>query len=112
MALTSSLIGNTNTTVYTSTVSGSQTGNAITSMIICNYTSGTNTTITVYAVPNSGGSVGTASNTNMIIYQLPVPAGETVSLDQEKLVLSANDTIIAVAGAASTLSMTLSTLPV
>lgn len=112
MALTSSLIGNTNTTVYTSTITGSQTGNAITSMIICNYTGGTTTTVTLYAVPNSAGAVGTPSNTNMIVYQLSVPPGETVSLDQEKLVLSANDTIVAVAGAASVLSMTLSTLPV
>ena len=82
MALTSSLIGNTNTTVYTSTVSGSQTGNAITSMIICNYTSGTSSWVTLYAVPNNAGSVGTASNT-----------------------------IVAVAQTASVLSITLSTLP-
>jgi hypothetical protein len=111
MALTSSIIGTSNTTVYTSTVSGSQTGNAITCMMICNYGSASSN-ITIYAVPNSGGSVGSAANTNMIISALTIPIGETVSLDQEKLVLSSNDTIVAVSTVATTLAMTISTLPV
>jgi hypothetical protein len=111
MALTSSIIGNTNTTVYTSTISGSQTGNAITCMMICNY-GASSANVTIYAVPNSSGSVGTAGNTNMIISALTIPIGETVSLDQEKLVLSSNDTIVAVSTVASTLAMTISTLPV
>jgi hypothetical protein len=111
MALTSTILGTTNTTVYTSTISGSQSGNAITCMIICNY-GVAQANVTVYAVPNSSGSVGSASNSNIIISALPVPPGETVSLDQEKLVLSSNDTIVAFSSLASTLSMTLSTLPV
>ena len=111
MALTSSIIGNTNTTIYTSTISGSQTGNAITCMMICNY-GASSANVTIYAVPNSSGSVGTAGNTNMIISALTIPIGETVSLDQEKLVLSSNDTIVAVSTVASTLAMTISTLPV
>ena len=112
MALTSTAINNTNTTIYTSTVTGSQTGNAVTCMIICNYTSVTTATVSLYAVPNSAGSVGTPTNTNIIVYQLSVPPGETVSLDQEKLVLSSNDTIVAVASASSVLSATVSTIPV
>ena len=112
MALTSTLIGNTNTVVYTSTVSGSQTGNAITSIIICNYTSGTTATVTLYAVPNNAGAIGTPGNVNTIVYQLSVPAGETVSLDQEKLVLSGNDTIVAVASVSSVLTISISTLAV
>jgi hypothetical protein len=112
MALTSALITTSITAVYSSAISGSQTGNAITSMIICNYTSGTTATVTLYAVPNNAGSFGTPSNTNMIVYQLSVPPGETVSLDQEKLVLSGNDTISAVASVNSALSITISTLPV
>jgi hypothetical protein len=43
---------------------------------------------------------------------LPVPAGETVSLDQEKLVLGASDNLYFVASVASVLSVTVSTLPV
>jgi hypothetical protein len=112
MALKSTLVGNTNTTVYTSTVTGTQVGNAITSMIICNYSGGTTANLTVYAVPNNAGSVGTPGNVNMIVNALPIPAGETVSLDQEKLVLDPNDTIVAVSSQASTLTFIISTLPV
>lgn len=112
MALKSTLINATNTTVYTSSVSGTQVGNAITSMIVCNYTGSTSANLTVYAVPNSGGVAGTAGNVNMIINALPIPAGETVSLDQEKLVLDPNDTIVAVSSVATTLTITISTLPV
>jgi len=111
MALTSTLIGTTNTTVYTSSVTAPQIGNAITCMIVCN-TGAVSSNLTLYAVPNNAGSVGTASSSNMIINALAVPAGETVSLDQEKLVLSGNDTIVAVSSQASTLNITLSTLPV
>ena len=68
--------------------------------------------LTLYAVPNSAGSAGTASTTNMIINALPIPAGETVSLDQEKLVLAGNDTIQGFASSASALTFTISTLPV
>lgn len=94
-------------TFYTSTITGSQTGNAITCMIICNTSSSTTATITMWAVA----SAGSASNTNMIINALTIPGGETVSLDQEKLVLSNGDFIVAQASVANVLSITLSTLP-
>jgi hypothetical protein len=48
----------------------------------------------------------------MIISALPVPPGETVSLDQEKLVLGASDNLYFVSSVASVLSVTVSTLPV
>jgi hypothetical protein len=47
----------------------------------------------------------------MIINALSIPGGETVSLDQEKLVLGGGDFIVAQASVGSTLSITLSTLP-
>jgi hypothetical protein len=94
-------------TFYTSTVTGSQTGNAITCMIICNTSSNTTATLTMWAV-TSGGS---ASTTNMIINALSIPGGETVSLDQEKLVLGSGDFLVAQASVSTTLSITLSTLP-
>ena len=112
MALQTTVVGTTNTQVYLSSASAPQLGNAITSMIICNTTTGTNAVVTVYAVPNSGGSLGTAANGNMMIKQLPIPAGETVSLDQEKLVLSNNDQIVALSDQANTLTFIISTLPV
>lgn len=102
MALTNVLVANTNTTIYTSVGN-----NAITAMIVCNY-GATTSNLTVYAVPN-GGSAG---NLTTIVYQLPIVAGETLSLDQEKLVLGNGDAIIAIASVNSMLTFTLSTLAV
>jgi hypothetical protein len=109
MALSNTVVGSTTTTLYTSTVSGSQIGNAITCMIICN-TGAASTNLTLYAVP-SGGTAG-ASTT--IISALPIPSGETVSLDQEKLVLGSGDLIQGFSSNVSTaaLTFTISTLPV
>ena len=115
MALTATSItattvssGNPNgTAVYTS--SGN---NAITSMIACN-NSGSAITISVYAVP-SGKSAYVNPETT-IISNLSLPAGETLSLDQEKLVLGNNDVIAATASVAYTgtgVGMIISTLPV
>ena len=107
MALTAALIGTSNTTVYTS--SGN---NAVTCMMVCNYHASSTSNLTVYAVPNSAGAVGTASNTNIIVKTLSIPAGETVTLDQEKLVLAGNDTIVALSSVATSLNIVISTLPV
>jgi hypothetical protein len=111
MALKATLIGTSNTTVYTSAVTAPQIGNAITAMLICNY-GATAANVTVYAVPNSGGVAGTAGTTNMIVNALNIPAGETVSLDQEKLVLDLNDTIVAFSSVATMLNFVISTIPV
>jgi hypothetical protein len=110
MAIQSYQIGsaNTNYTVYTSTTSGSQIGNALTTMIICNTSSSTTATVTMYAVTNGS----SASTTNMIINALSIPGGETVSLDQEKLVLGSGDFIVASCNQANLLSITVSTIPV
>jgi hypothetical protein len=97
------------TAIYTS--SGS---NAITTIIVCN----TNTTavtgdrtITLYAVENNAGAVGTPATGNMIVQTLVIPAGDTISFDQEKMVLINNDAIFAYASGAG-LTSTISTLPV
>jgi hypothetical protein len=114
MALTSTLIdsANTNKTVYTSSAVSPVLGNAITSIIICNTSASTTSTFTLHAVPNAGGSQGTASVNNMIINAITIPPTETVSLDQEKLVLSNNDLLIAKASVANVLTVTVSTLAV
>ena len=101
MAIVNTAILSTTTTLYTS--SGN---NAITTVIICN-TGVTDRTLTLHAVP-SGGSVGSV---NMIVNALNVPAGDTVSFDQEKMVLSNGDSLVAV-GSDTGLSATVSTLPV
>jgi hypothetical protein len=112
MALTAQLIGSTNTTVYTSVATAPVLGNAVTSIILCNTSGSTTVTVTIYAVPNSSGSVGSAGPTNMIVNSLSIPPTETVSLDQEKLVLSNNDTIVAIASTGATVSIVISTLAV
>ena len=74
MALTTTLINASNQTVYTSSATSPVLGNAITSIILCNTSNSTSATVTIYAVPNSAGSVGAASASNMIVNALPIPA--------------------------------------
>lgn len=62
----------------------------------------------VYAVP-SGGSAGDGT---LIVNGLPVPAGETVSFDQEKIVLANGDFIVAKTDSLSNITATVSTLAV
>lgn len=101
MAISNTAIAATNTTIYTS--SGN---NAITTIIVCN-TGITDVNLTLYAVPSGG----TASTTTMIVNALVVPAGDTVSFDQEKMVLANGDSLIAL-GSGTGLSATVSTLAV
>jgi hypothetical protein len=114
MALTSTLIdsANTNKTVYTSSAVAPVLGNAITTIMICNTSASTTSTFTLHAVPNAGGALGTASTNNMVINAISIPPTETVSLDQEKLVLSHNDMLVAKASVANVLTVTVSTLAV
>ena len=96
------------TTAGTANTLSSGSGNrAITTVIVCNTTGGTDLTVTLYAV--AGG--GTASSANMIVNALIVPAGDTVSFDQEKMVLAAGDELKAICSAIG-LTATISTLPV
>jgi hypothetical protein len=96
--------------IYTSTGS-----NAITTIIICN--TGTpdlgdetvnSAVLTLNLVANGQGS--NAANT--IIKNLIVPAGETVFLSEERVVLDNGDSVRATADTAELLSITVSTLPV
>lgn len=86
------------------TLSSGSGNRAITSVIVCN-TGGTDLTVSLYAI--SGG--GSASTSNMIVNTLTVPAGDTVSFDQEKMVLSTGDELKAICSA-SGLTATVSTL--
>jgi hypothetical protein len=108
MALNAQQITASQVVVTLPSVVSPSIGNAITSIIICNSSASVSDTVTVWAVP-SGGSPSTS---NMIINALPVPATETVSLDQEKLVLGTGDAIWVQAGATTNLSIVVSTIPV
>jgi hypothetical protein len=110
MAIVNTTVTGSNTTIYTSTGN-----NAITTIIVCNSSAfnpsspSSNTSLLyMYAVP-SGGTAGTG---NIIVNGLPVPAGETVSFDQEKMVLADGDFIVAKTDSASNLVATVSTLAV
>lgn len=111
MAIINTAIGTTNTPIYTS--SGN---NAITTVIVCNtqaFDSGTptvgQTNLYLYAVP-AGTSPITA--TQLIVNGLPIPAGETVTFDQEKMVLAEGDSLVAKSDSPANLVATVSTLPV
>lgn len=115
MALTATAITETavsggtpnGTAVYTSVGN-----NAITSIIACN-NSGSDITFTMYAIPNGKNAYNNPECT--IVSVMTLPAGETLSLDQEKLVLGNNDVLAAtasVAYAGTGISVVVSTLPV
>lgn len=99
MALTCTAISAANTTLYTS--SGN---NAITTLIVSNVNAYNPATPTVgqsnlnlFIVPGGG----TPNFSNMIVSALPLPAGETFTFDNEKIVMSNGDTLIATSSAAT-----------
>jgi hypothetical protein len=112
MAIQNQAIGTGNTTIFTSSNSN---GDAITTVIVCNtvvFDPANPLTglsyLYLYAVP-SGASVGLSSQ--LIVNKLPIPAGETVSFDQEKMVLANGDKLVAKSDTTN-LTATVSNLPV
>lgn len=110
MAIQSTAIGTSITTLYSS--SGD---NAVTNIMFCNTVpynpalpNANLTYLTVYLV-KSGDS---PSTTNMVVNYMPLPAGETFSFDNEKIILGTGDSVRAVADQPSRLVATVSTLPV
>jgi len=83
---------------------------AITTIIVCNTTTG-DLPLTIHAVQNNAGAAGIISNATKIVNSLNVPAGDTVSFDQEKMVLTTGDDVWAVSSGTG-LSATVSTLAV
>lgn len=110
MAIQSSAIGTSTTTLFTS--SGS---NAITNIMFCNtiqYNPSNPTSGLAYLTVYLVASGSTASTTNTVVNYLPLPAGETFSFDSEKIILGDGDKVQAVASAAATLVATVSSLVV
>ena len=98
-------------------IGGGITGqtNAVTNIIVCN--TGTpdltdetvnSTTLTLNLVLSGN----TSSDTNTIVKNLIVPAGETVFYSDEKIILSPGDQIRATASTSNLLSITVSSLQV
>lgn len=116
MAISNSTIDTTNKVVYQS-----MGDNAITTIIICNKEPFRpaeplygQTNLYLYAVPAVEVSGTTTQDKHTLINGLPIPAGETVTLDQEKIVLSTGDAIIAKSelNSPANLVLTISTLAV
>jgi hypothetical protein len=70
---------------------------AITTIILCNNTTG-DITVSLYAVEDGNDPYNQPETT--IVSKLNIPAGDTVSFDQEKFVLDTGDSIQATASVA------------
>ena len=102
MAITSTALDITATTIYTSS---STNGDAVTTMYFCNRDASTRT-FNLYLVP-AGGS----ANVNNIAYSnKTVTAGDTYIVDWEKLVLSTGDMIQATSNTANAIVASVSTI--
>jgi len=106
MAITNSLISLGQTTaIFTAT-----NDSAITTMIFCN-TDTVDDLLTVYVVGQDNlGNPSTVGPATTILYELPLPASETFTLDTEKLILSAGDTIYAQSSATPNVAATISSV--
>lgn len=110
MAIQSTAIGATNTTIYTATDDV-----AISTMVFCNTSlpnplqdDADTTYLTIHLV--ASGDVPTM--TNMIVNNLEVPASETVFFDTERYVLESGDYIVALSTSPAVLVCTVSTVPI
>tara|TARA_B100000676_G_C18024625_1_gene814842 strand:+ start:1149 stop:1481 length:333 start_codon:yes stop_codon:yes gene_type:complete len=110
MAIAQAAIGNTDTVVLTVPAS---TSYAVTTIMVCNHAgynnSGTNDTSFDLHFVKSGQAKG---NTNMVVKEMPVPGGETFTLDTEKIILEAGDKVTVLGQAPLNLSITVSYLEV
>ena len=98
MAIAQQLVGNTATTIYTSS------GSSATTVIFFMNDNASARTLDVYIVPN-GDSAGTSTQ---IIKSLSIDAADTYILNIEKIVLGNGDTIQATASATSSIYATVS----
>lgn len=108
MAIANTAVLTTPTTVFTcpGVLVTDVQEHAVTCMIFCN-AGGTDTTLNLFAVPNGG-----TYTQCQIIKNLMIPAGETVTLDTEKLILSTGDTVQAIASVVGMIISTVSTVRV
>jgi hypothetical protein len=110
MAIESHDISTGNTTLFTSNGK-----NAITTIMICNKIAfnpldptANLTKLSLHFVASTDG----ISSTNLVVNELPVPAGETVTFDTEKIILENGDRIIASSASPANLVATVSSLEV
>jgi hypothetical protein len=107
------------TEIFRATTTGDNTGTgqttAVTNIIVCNTAtpSDTDETVNICTLTLNLVRFGQVSNdTNTVVKNLTVPAGETVFFSDEKIILDSNDQIRATASANNLLSVTVSSLAV
>jgi hypothetical protein len=109
MAINSTLLGNTGGNIFL--CPGSSPNNiqehAVTCMIFCN-TSDQSVTLNLYAAATTV----TIGIENQLIKDLEIPAGETLTFDSEKLILSSGDRVFAIASANNRLTASVSSMRV
>jgi hypothetical protein len=88
MAITSTLLNDTNASIFTSDGS-----NAVTTMYFCN-TGLQVAYVTMHVVPKNF----SPGPTNIVYYQVPIAVKDTYVVDTEKLILEDGDKIFAVLG--------------
>ena len=113
--------------VFTSTANGGayvpisnpEQSNAITTISLCNIGAPNATdetvndvVVNVYMAPKGIGAQYSGSTCNLIVSNLTVPAGETVFLSEERIVLAGGDEIYVGTDAANLLCVTVSAIPV
>jgi len=108
MAINSNLITTGGSAIYTApgTIGSDNREYAVTCMMFCNY-SASDVTLNLYLLAPNPDPI---SNTNKIIQDLTIPAGETFTFDTEKLVFSTGERIWAVASADTRLSVSLTSM--
>jgi hypothetical protein len=106
MAIQSTLVTTSSAAIYGPVASGQE--HAITTLFFCNYS----VSDVVLQSVNLVKSGATATNTNKIIHNLTISAGETFTFDAEKIVLEAGDKVEAIVDANTRLSVTVSSLRV
>jgi hypothetical protein len=96
MSITTTAVGNSNTTVYTSSNSS-----AITDLTLCNY-SASNVTVSLHVVPSGD----TAGNGNVMLDTLTIGAHDTYVLygGSEKLLLDNSDFISVICSATTSVT--------
>lgn len=104
MSIINNNLSTSNTTILTVPAN---TRYAIISIISCNISVST-AALTLYIIP-SGQS---ASNRNLILKSVNIQASDTFTLNAERIVLDAGDSIVAVASADPALNITISYLEV
>lgn len=81
----------------------------ITTLMICNHTSGTTAVVDVYVIPSSAGST---SNANQMLKSLTIVPTDTFVMDMEKLVLSNGDSIVVKSDQADVVNVIISSMAV